>query len=268
MKIFHVDAFAETPYTGNPAGVCLMDADRPDTWMQRIAAEMNLSETAFVQPVPGSVDFSLRWFTPATEVSLCGHATLATAHILWEQGWVASDQTIRFHTLSGLLTAARPEEWIELGFPSRRVRPVDAHPELAAALGISEVKHIGKYDVGNGALYLLEVPSDQQVRQLTPDFRALRDTDSRATIVTGASSSSQYDFVSRFFAPAVGIDEDPVTGSSHCYLAPFWAERLGKTHLVGFQASARTGVVRCRLVKDRVTLCGKAITIMAGEILA
>ena len=267
MKVYHVDAFAERPFIGNPAGVCLIDADRSDEWMRNIAAEMNLSETAFVEIRQGTTDFPLRWFTPKTEVSLCGHATLATAHILWEEGILELDQQAQFHTKSGLLTAGRRNEWIELGFPLRKVRPVDANPKLTAALGVDEPKYIGKYEVDNGNLYLLDLGSDQKVKELTPDFIALNDTDSRATIVTGVSSSSDYDFVSRFFAPAVGIDEDPVTGSAHCYLAPFWAERLGKDEIVGFQASSRTGVIRCRLNENRVILCGKAITIMRGEVL-
>jgi PhzF family phenazine biosynthesis protein len=266
MRIFHVDAFAEAPFTGNPAGVCLLNSRQSDQWMQNIAAEMNLSETAFSEIQPGGSVFLLRWFTPTTEVSLCGHATLATAHILWEQGIVDADQQAQFHTKSGVLTAARRNEWIELGFPLREVQLVVANPRLEEALGVTGPKYIGKYGGDNGSLYLLELESDQQVRELNPDFRALRETDSRATIVTAVSSSSDFDFVSRFFAPAVGIDEDPVTGSAHCYLAPFWAERLGKNELIGFQASTRTGVVRCRLAEGQVMLCGKAITVMQGEL--
>ena len=267
MRIFHVDAFAEAPFTGNPAGVCLLDSTQSEEWMQHIAAEMNLSETAFVDIQSGGSDSSLRWFTPTTEVSLCGHATLATAHILWEHGIVESGQETHFHTKSGLLSAAKRKEQIELGFPWRQVQLVDAPPRLEEALGVKEPKYIGKYGTDTGSLYLLELGSDQEVRELKPDFRGLRATDSRATIVTALSSSSEFDFVSRFFAPAVGIDEDPVTGSAHCYLAPFWAERLGKTELTGFQLSARTGVVRCRLAEGQVMLCGKAVTVMQGEVL-
>lgn len=268
MKIFHVDAFAATPFSGNPAGVCLLDADKSDEWMQHIAAEMNLSETAFIKIQPHVIDFPLRWFTPRTEVLLCGHATLATAHILWEQGVIKADQQALFQTKSGPLTAEKRNGWIELSFPLRKVQPVDAHPELTSALGVNELKYMGKYETDNGNLYLLELGSDQQVRDLRPNFRALCNTDSRATIVTGVSRSRDYDFVSRYFAPAVGIDEDPVTGSAHCYLVPFWAERLGKSEMIGFQASARSGVVRCRMNEDRVILCGKAVTIMHGEVLA
>lgn len=267
MRIFHVDAFAETPFTGNPAGVCLLTSRQSEQWMQYIAAEMNLSETAFPEIQPGGSDFPLRWFTPTTEVSLCGHATLATAHILWEQGIVDARQTTHFHTKSGVLSAARRKEWIELGFPLRELQPVGSHPKLEEALGVAGPRYIGKYGGDNGSLYLLELESDLQVRELNPDFRALRETDSRATIVTAVSSASDFDFVSRFFAPAEGIDEDPVTGSAHCYLAPFWGRRLGKNAVIGFQASTRTGVVRCRLAEGQVMLSGKAITVMRGDVL-
>ena len=185
MKIFHVDAFTTTPFTGNPAGICLMDEARSDEWMQHIAAEMNLSETAFVEIRPRATGFPLRWFTPKTEVSLCGHATLATAHILWEQGIIDSDQQAQFHTRSGVLAAGKRDGWIELDFPLRKVRPAGGNRKLTEALGVDELKY----------------------------------------------------------------------------------KRLGKSEMIGFQASARTGVVRCRLNKDRVMLCGKAITIMRGEVI-
>jgi PhzF family phenazine biosynthesis protein len=266
MRIFHVDAFTDKPFAGNPAGVCLLDREQPEDWMQRIAAEMNLSETAFLALGSGSTGFRLRWFTPTTEVSLCGHATLASAHILWEEAAIEPDQQALFQTKSGSLTAARQGAWIELGFPSRKVEATASDPRLLKALGV-EPGYVGKYVTDTGNLYLLELQTDQQVRELQPDFRALGGADSRATIVTSVSTSKDYDFVSRFFAPAVGIDEDPVTGSAHCYLAPFWAERLGKNKLIGFQASARTGIVRCRLSENKVILCGNAITICRGELL-
>ncbi len=235
--------------------------------MQHIAAEMNLSETAFVDARPDTEGFQLRWFTPMKEVNLCGHATLATAHILWEQRIVETGGEIRFRTKSGLLTASSAGEWIELGFPLRKVQPAGANPALFDALGTGEPQYIGRYEEDDGRLYLLELASEELVRELKPDFRALRETDGAATIVTSKSSISNYDFVSRFFAPAMGIDEDPVTGSAHCYLAPFWAERLGKSDMVGFQVSGRTGIVRCRIEAPRVILSGKARTIMKGEVL-
>ena len=227
MKLFQVDAFADNPFKGNPAGVCLLDREQPDRWMQDIAAEMNLSETAFLLKEKANTFFRLRWFTPTTEVSLCGHATLASAHILWEEAKLKTEEQALFHTKSGLLKAKKHSDWIEMVFPSREIEPVDTYPKLSEALGINPT-YTGKYATQNENLYLLEVESDQEVYELHPDFRLLSQTDAWATIVTSRATAKEYDFVSRFFAPALGIDEDPVTGSAHCYLTPFWAEKLGK----------------------------------------
>ena len=259
IRCLQVDAFAAEPFSGNPAAVCLLDGERDDDWMQAVAAEMNLSETAFVWPYGN--DFGLRWFTPAVEVELCGHATLASAHALWSEGIVADGRPIRFHTLSGVLTCVQKAELIELDFPATPVRSADAIPELAEALGTTPVSvATSTFDL------LVLVESAETVRSLAPDFARLRQLPARGIIVTSASDDPAYDFVSRFFGPAVGIDEDPVTGSAHCCLAPFWAERLEKTEMIGFQASRRGGVVRVRIDGDRVTLGGNAVTIFKGEL--
>jgi PhzF family phenazine biosynthesis protein len=246
--------------------VCLIDREQPESWMQGVAAEMNLSETAFILKEKAGTSFQLRWFTPATEVSLCGHATLASAHILWEESKLKSGEQALFHTKSGVLRATKQTDWIEMVFPSRKVEPVDTDPKLSRALGISP-KYTGKYVTQNGNLYLVEVESDRQVYELQPNFSLLSETDAEATIVTSRSTDKNYDFISRFFAPAVGIDEDPVTGSAHCYLTPFWAEKLSKNELTGFQSSRRTGVIRCRLSQDKVLLSGRAVTVFRGELL-
>lgn len=264
MKIYQVDSFTDQPFKGNPAGVCVLDAERTDAWMQSLAAEMNLSETAFVRPTTDG--FSLRWFTPTKEVSLCGHATLATAHILWARQILQPEQQARFHTLSGLLTASKDGSWIEMDFPAKEVSVVENNPQLNAALGItpictSQITH------DRGTLYLLEVEAEESVRQLAPDFGQLAAIGARAVIVTSRSRTPGYDFVSRFFAPLIGINEDPVTGSAHCYLAPYWETRLGRRPLVGFQVSARTGIVRCHWQGDRVLLRGQAVTVFEGELL-
>ncbi|MCK4547302.1 MAG: PhzF family phenazine biosynthesis protein [Candidatus Eisenbacteria sp.] len=259
VQIFHVDAFADRLFTGNPAGVCILPAPRDADWMQNVAREMNLSETAFLHRQEDG--FGLRWFTPAVEVELCGHATLASAHVLWEIGLLAPREQARFHTRSGLLTAERRGDEIELGFPATPDEPASAPAGLSEALGVVP-KYVGRtqYD------YLVEVESEETVRKLKPDFGKLRALPIRGTMVTSVAGSGEHDFVSRFFAPAVGIDEDPVTGSAHCCLGPFWSKRLGKDELVGYQASARGGVVRVRVAGDRVHLGGRAITVLGGEL--
>jgi PhzF family phenazine biosynthesis protein len=261
LDLFQVDAFADRPFAGNPAAVCLLDGPRDARWMQDVAREMNLSETAFVHPTGDG--FSLRWFTPAVEVELCGHATLASAHVLWETGTLAPDDTARFHTLSGVLSADRRGEWIELDFPARPVEEVQAPEGLAEALGVEPV-FVGRsrYD------YLVEVAAEETVRRVDPDHRRLGTLQVRGVILTARASSPPYDFVSRFFAPGSGVDEDPVTGSAHCTLAPFWRERLGKDEMLAYQASARGGVVRVRVGSDRVKLGGQAVTILRGRLVA
>jgi PhzF family phenazine biosynthesis protein len=261
IPIFQVDAFTGEPFKGNPAGVCLLQAPAEASWMQNVAAEMNLAETAF--PLPEGDGYRLRWFTPKVEVRLCGHATLATAHILWEQGLLARDREARFHTLSGLLTARRDGDWIELNFPSRPVQP--GLPEWAEALvGALGVKpaFIGR----SAEDILIEVAGEEALRSLEPDFAEIKSLPARGVIVTSHSSGAEYDFVSRFFAPAVGVNEDPVTGSSHCVLTPYWAQRLGKASMTAYQASSRGGVLKVRLDNDRVRISGRAVTVIRGEL--
>jgi PhzF family phenazine biosynthesis protein len=258
--LYQVDAFAERPFTGNPAAVCLLEKPADAVWMQDVAREMNLSETAFVSPRDGG--FDLRWFTPAVEVALCGHATLASAHVLWETERLSASARVRFHTQSGWITCARKGEWIEMDFPAKPETPVPTPPGLLQALGVPAV-YVGK----NAFDYLVVVDREELVRGLKPDIAALGTLPVRGVIVTSRSSGSDCDFVSRFFAPAAGVAEDPVTGSAHCALAPFWAKRLGKDTLVGHQLSARGGTVRTRVQGERVFLGGKAVTVLRGELM-
>ena len=259
LKVFKVDAFTDRAFGGNPAGVCILSDPRDDAWMQKVAREMNLSETAFLREQEDG--YRLRWFTPTAEVELCGHATLATAHILWETGLLPAGKQPKFHTLSGLLTAQRKGEWIELDFPATPDKAVAAPPRLEEALGVRP-KYVGKSEFD----YLFEVETEDIVRNLKPDFSLLRTMQVRGAIVTSQATSPGYDFVSRFFAPGIGIDEDPVTGSSHCCLGPFWSKRLGKDELTGYQASERGGTVRVRVVGERVYISGQAVTILQGEL--
>jgi PhzF family phenazine biosynthesis protein len=261
IPIYHVDAFTAQPFAGNPAAVCLLEAAQDDRWLRNVAREMNLSETAFL--LRQQDGFSLRWFTPALEVDLCGHATLASAHVLWEQGLLRSDEPARFHTRSGLLGAVRQGDWIEMDFPAEPLTPLAPTPELAAALGVVPLW------VGRNRLdYLLvEVDAETAVRSARPDLGLLRRDGHFGYIVTSRAAGGEFDFVSRFFAPLAGVDEDPVTGSAHSSLGPFWGERLGKGKLVAYQASARGGVVRVRLAGDRVGLGGQAVTVLAGQLL-
>jgi PhzF family phenazine biosynthesis protein len=260
--IVQVDAFTAEPFAGNPAAVCVLPEARDERWMQAVAREMNLSETAFlVRRADGA--WNLRWFTPAAEVELCGHATLASAHVMWSEGYQPGGETVRFMTASGELRADRREAWIELDFPATTPVPAPAPTGLVAALGAEPVAVLAsRFD------FLVEVPTETDVRALAPDFRALRSLGVRGVIVTAKASTEGFDFVSRFFAPGVGIDEDPVTGSAHCALAPYWGARFGRTEMTGFQASARGGVVRVRLAGDRVILGGRAVTVLRGELIA
>lgn len=258
-RLFIVDAFTAEPFQGNPAAVCLLKPDASAQWMQALAEEMNLSETAFIQTRTDG--YHLRWFTPRYEVDLCGHATLASAHVLWQNNIAAAKQPIRFHTRSGLLTASKEKETIKLDFPATPVQAQAPMPKLAAALGC-EVLEYGqtRFDL------FARVDSAQTLRDLTPDFQALLEIKTRGLMVTSPSDLSEYDFLSRFFAPSAGINEDPVTGSAHCALATYWSTRLGKKHLRGFQASRRGGCVDMKLHDDRVELGGRAVTVMAGEL--
>jgi len=260
LTIFHVDAFTDKPFAGNPAAVCILSEPSDARWMQSVAQEMNLSETAFL--ARQSDGYNLRWFTPTLEVDLCGHATLASAHVLWEAGYLRAEEQARFSTRSGLLTAVRKHDWIELDFPAEPESPATPPHNLAKALGVAPL-YVGR----NRFDYLVEVDSEATVRKLTPDFSLLREIRARGVIVTSLASSPGYDFVSRFFAPGAGIDEDPVTGSAHCCLGPFWGTRTGANAFTAFQASARGGVVRVCVNGGRVQLGGKAVTILRGELL-
>lgn len=257
QTIFQVDAFTNAPFMGNPAAVCVLAEPAEEHWMQNVASEMNLAETAFL--VPHNDGFRLRWFTPATEVELCGHATLASAHVLWEENYFNSDGAIHFYTLSGVLTAWRNGSWIALDFPADQVHTTVPPSGLLDALGVT-ASYVGrgKFD------YFVEVASEEILRRMTPNFARLNDVETRGVIVTSQASGSEYDFVSRFFGPRVGIDEDPVTGSAHCSLAPYWSQKLGRETLIGYQASKRGGLVRVQIQGDRVLLGGQAITVMKG----
>jgi PhzF family phenazine biosynthesis protein len=259
QKITQVDAFTNTPFMGNPAAVCVLPGPGKADWMQKVAREMNLAETAFLHRRDDG--FSLRWFTPSVEVDLCGHATLASAHVLWEEGYLPLAQQARFHTRSGLLTAGRQGDWIEMDFPATPPEPADAPEELKRALGV-EVLSVGKslFD------YLVEVDSEETLRGLKPDLTLLASVPVRGVIVTCKGTSGEFDFVSRFFAPQSGVPEDPVTGSAHCTLGPFWGERLGKTEMRGYQASERGGVVGVRVGGERVALRGQAVTTLRCEL--
>jgi PhzF family phenazine biosynthesis protein len=266
LKIYQVDAFTDRPFGGNPAGVCILPDDWPQdaAWMQKLANEMNLSETAFLQAAtvqPGDDGYNLRWFTPKAEVDLCGHATLASAHTLWECGRLPADAQARFHTRSGLLTARCQGNWIEMDFPAKLEEPAEALPELSQALGVRPV-YVGK----NQFDYLVVVDSESEVRNAQPDFGRLQQLPVRGTILTARSESADYDFVSRFFAPAVGVNEDPVTGSAHCCLGPYWGQRLAKDELAAYQASPRGGVLRIRLAGERVLLAGQAVTVFSADL--
>jgi PhzF family phenazine biosynthesis protein len=253
--IYQVDAFTDHPFAGNPAGVCILTAAAEDAWMQSVAREMNLSETAFL--VAQADGYNLRWFTPAAEVRLCGHATLASAHTLWETGILQDKEEARFQTLSGLLTANRRGDWIEMNFPARPPNPVRESEILISALG-APARFIGR-DVDD---YLVELESETIVRALEPDFTSLGKLNVRGVIITARSEDPNFDFVSRFFAPSVGVNEDPVTGSAHCCLTPYWSRKLQKKAMTAFQASARGGIVHVELSGDRVLLAGQAVTVM------
>jgi PhzF family phenazine biosynthesis protein len=255
-----VDAFTDRPFSGNPAAVCFLEKDVSLAWMQSVAAEMNLSETAFAQRKGD--DFDLRWFTPTMEVDLCGHATLATAHALWTNKISATGQPIRFQTRSGVLACQQSGDFIELNFPATPPTEIEATTEFMKALGLSSAW------VAESRFYrLVVVDSAEQVRTLQPDFAKLLQEKTLGIIVTALSDDPRFDFISRFFAPAMGVNEDPVCGSAHCCLTPYWAKRLQKPALMAYQASSRGGVLKLRLVDDRVILGGQAVTVSRGELL-
>lgn len=260
--ITQVDAFTNKPFAGNPAAVCVLSSPGDDAWMQNVAQEMNLSETAFL--VKQDDGFNLRWFTPTVEVPLCGHATLASAHVLWSQGHLSPDEVARFYTKSGLLIAKLQGDWIELDFPVNHSQEVNASPILEEALGVA-YKSVYQNSLG----YLVELESEDLVRQIQPNFQLLKTLPVSDVIATSKTNpDSEYDFVSRFFAPSLGINEDPVTGAAHCCLAAYWRDRLFKDEFLAYQASSRGGVVKVRYEGgDRVFLAGQAVTVMRGELI-
>jgi PhzF family phenazine biosynthesis protein len=261
--MYIVDAFTGKPFSGNPAAVCIADGVIDATWMQDVAREMNLSETAYVSSREDGA-YDLRWFTPAVEVDLCGHATLASAHVLWEQELAPPAGEIVFHTRSGALTCKHLRAGrIEMDFPVCPVEQATAPAGLLEALG-ADPKFVGISSVG----YLVELPTESDVRALRPDFAALRDMTEDSWAVVTAPADNDFDFVSRFFAPQGGVDEDPVTGSAHCALAHFWSGKTGRTAFRAYQCSARGGVVFAELAGDRVKLGGQAVTVSRGELLA
>ena len=265
VEILQVDAFTNQPFAGNPAAVCVLPTAVDEDWMQSVAAEMNLSETAFLYP--HEQGYHLRWFTPSAEVELCGHATLASAHVLWSEGYLAADEEARFYTKSGLLTATQANDWIRLNFPVQPLDPVSISPELSKSLrGLQPVAvaYGGKAE----ANYLVELPSADYVRSLQPDFAMMRLLPAHGVIVTALSEEADIDFVSRYFAPAIGINEDPVTGSAHCSLAAYWQPKLNKSDFWAKQVSLRGGVLQVQLRGDRVLISGQAITVLKGTLLS
>lgn len=260
QPIVQIDAFTDRPFAGNPAAVCLLAAPRDRAWMQAVAMEKNLSETCFVQRRADG-DFDLRWFTPGAEVDLCGHGTLATAHLLWEQGQLRGNEPARFHTRSGLLTCVRDGAWIVMDFPALPATPVAMPAGIARVLGAVPVLAArSKWNL------LLELAREDELRAMAPDFQGLTAFSDHGIIVT-APASGGIDFVSRYFAPSIRVNEDPVTGSAHCTLAPWWAARLGKTRMLAFQASARGGTLRVEVTGERVRIAGQAVTVMEGRLL-
>ncbi len=259
IPLFQIDSFTQKIFKGNPAGVCILEKPMPDEWMQNVALEMNLSETAFICPENG--EFRLRWFTPEAEVALCGHATLASAHVLWNYGYLPKEKQARFNTLSGLLTADFKNGKIELDFPAKPETETTDFPMLEKVIG-AKLVYTGKsqFDV------LVEVENGEIVKNLKIDFVLLSTLKIRGLIVTAKSSSPEYDFISRFFAPAVGVSEDPVTGSAHCVLATYWNKKLNKTSFRAYQASKRGGEIEVTLVGDRVKLSGYAVTVFKSEL--
>lgn len=264
VLIWQVDAFTAQPMRGNPAAICILPEYPSDEWMQQFAGEMNLSETAFLVPAAERSSYQLRWFTPNVEVDLCGHATLASAHVLWEQGLAKKDTIIRFQTRSGELACSQSPRGITLNFPASNCSLVDDSrlaSELKSALGMDQVTvYQTPFDL------MVVVESCQAVVDVQPNFHLLKAILTRGVIVTAEDDRDGIDFVSRFFAPRCGIDEDPVTGSAHCCLAPYWSKRLGIKALVGRQASRRGGVVRCEVDNDRVRLTGDAVTLFEGRL--
>lgn len=259
IKLYQVDAFSNQPFKGNPAAVCLLEHELQEELMQSIAAENNLAETAFLVKVTDG--YNLRWFTPTVEIALCGHATLASAHILYQNGILKAQDRTRFHTKSGLLTAEKKGDWIELDFPAASNEETEIPVQLKEALNVEPVKL-----AHTGDRYIIEVATEEEVKSCSPDFKILKDFD--AVILTSATKAgSPYDFISRTFAPSHGIDEDPVTGSSHCALVPYWAAKLGKEEMFAYQASSRGGELKLKYAGERVLFSGEAVTVIEGNLL-
>lgn len=253
MTTLHiVDAFTNKPFAGNPAAICVLDAPRDETWMKLVAREMNLSETAFLHHIADG--WSLRWFTPAVEVKLCGHATLASAFTLWETGALKANEVARFSTQSGWLTCRRDDDWIEMNFPAVGCTPCTPPTGLSFTLGCEFTACCS-----NGMDYLVEIEGEKTLRSLHPNLSVLAKIPVRGMVVTCRGESPEFDFMSRFFAPAAGVNEDPVTGSAHCALGPYWQAKLGKSDFTAFQASERGGIVKLGVRGDRVLLRGQAV---------
>ena len=264
--LYQVDAFTDTAFAGNPAAVCLLATERPDAWMQDVAAEMALSETAFLRPQSNG-RFQLRWFTPTDEVRLCGHATLASAHVLWREGIIAADAPAQFDTRSGPLSATRHDDRIVMDFPADPPLPSESPDTLSEGLPDTSYEHVGR----TGRDHFVRLPSAEAVHTLSPNLSALATLDTRGVIVTAPADTDEADFVSRFFAPGVGVPEDPVTGSAHCALGPYWSDELNRTTLTGRQVSERGGTVHVNLDgpdADRVELGGQAVTTLRGRLCA
>lgn len=259
IKVFTVDAFTDKLFSGNPAGVCLLEEDLPEETLIGISSEMNLSETAFVKKTEDG--FNLRWFTPKVEVQLCGHATLASSHILWQEGILSPDEEARFHTLSGLLTVTNDNGEYEMDFPAYDVKEVLQNEKLISALGVNPIAFAEAEHH-----YICELENEEQLRNISPSFETLMGLEKFGTIITSVSSQNGYDFVSRFFAPAKGINEDPVTGSAHCSLGPYWMSKTGKNEFTAYQASERGGTVKIKMKDGRVLLKGRAVTFLEGEL--
>jgi PhzF family phenazine biosynthesis protein len=260
IPLYQVDSFTQEKFKGNPAGVVLLDKEADETWMQHIAAEMNLSETAFVSPAEDG--YNLCWFTPVAEVDLCGHATLASAHILYETRRLAETETARFHSKSGLLTVEKKNDLLEMNFPAEPATEIPPPPVLVRALGFAPI-----FTGQNRMDLLVEMVDPAMLLQLEPDFHELAQIPVRGIIITSRPHDAQYDFISRFFAPRFNINEDPVTGSAHCCLTPYWAAKLGKSTMVAYQASARSGIVFVQNLGDRVLLAGHAVTIFQADLI-
>jgi len=260
IEIFQVDAFTNKAFSGNPAAICILKEPKEEGFMQSLAKEMNLSETAFL--LEKEDGYSLRWFTPSMEIDLCGHATLASAYVLWENGNLSRDKEAKFYTKSGILKAKIVDNWIQLDFPALSQEPFDPPKGLIEALGIEPI-YIGK----SKSNYLIQVESEDEVRNMKPNYNEIMNIPMHGVMVTSISKSPEYDFVSRFFAPEAGIFEDPVTGSAHCCLGPFWKGKLGKDTFMAYQASHRGGRLKVQVADDRVLLSGEAVMIFRGELL-